>query len=190
MKIKFHFLGVLRLFCEKLIKYVKIVMPKNIPLIVSAHFQVFCLVVTKVLTQMFFYALRAFGISSRISTLEHKYKVQHKMRCFPNFVLRFWKGPDYTSEKKCSLKKRCQWSPLVQFSGSLWGKFREKNCIAATGWPSKFGIPNIIPKASEASFSWLKITSWVKSVRWKLAWTPSHRIAQLSRAVAKLRGGE
>ena len=24
-----------------------------------------------------FYALRAFGISSRISTLEHKYKVQH-----------------------------------------------------------------------------------------------------------------
>ena len=36
-----------------------------------------------------FYALRAFGISSRISTLEHKYKVQHKMRCFPNFVLRF-----------------------------------------------------------------------------------------------------
>ena len=44
----------LRLLCEKLIKYVKIVMPKNIPLIVSAHFQVFCLVVTKVLTQMFF----------------------------------------------------------------------------------------------------------------------------------------
>ena len=82
-------------------------------------------------------------------------------------------------EKKCSLKKRCQWSPLVQFSGSLWGKFREKNCIAATGWPSKFGILNIIPKASEASFSWLKITSWVRSVRWKLAWTPSHRIALL-----------